>query len=493
MSQPYKRDFDEVIALFNGRRLADAEAAARALVGAHPDAAPAYNILGVIQASHGNVANSLDNFGKASSLKPDWDEPHYNLGLAQCKLGEFGAAVESFRAALRLKPANAAAEINLGNALRELGALEDAVGAYTRALKTGGPARADIQINLGVVSCDLGRFDDAILYFRRAVEIQPNHSEGHLNLGRALQRLGRLDDALASLRRAFECAPTSADAMMSIANVLRDLGRPEEAIAAYRRVLELKPDESSAHYHLGLALLDLGRHAEGLGAIAKGPGIVHFRLENENEAGAAPKSARRVALGHDVAPNFIGCWFLEDANVCEGIVEFFENHRKLHGAGRIGRGIDPSAKHSTDITVLPKDLDSPGYEPIAKYLRQLESCYRDYTRQWPFLGQIFRTADVVPFTIQRYQPGGHFSRMHSERTSFGVMHRVLAWMTYLNDVDNGGETRFHHYDLDIRPERGKTLIWPAEWTHAHSGGVVTAGSKYIITGWMHFPYTPGAS
>ena len=489
MSQPYKRDFDEVIALFNGRRLADAEVAAQSLVGAYPDAAPAYNILGVIQASGGNVTKSIDSFGKAISLKPDWEEPHYNLGLAHCKLGEFSAAVDGFRAALRLNPGNAAAEINLGNALRELGALQDAAGAYKRALRIGGPESADIQINLGVVSCDLGRFEDALVCFRRAVEIQPGHRDGHLNLGRALHKVGRLDDALVSLRRALVCAPISADAMMSIANVLRDLGRHEEAIDAYRRVLELKPDERSAHYHMGLALLDLGRHAEGLSEIADGPGIAHFGLVDENEPGAKSESAKRVALTNDVTPTFIGCWFLEDASVCEGIVEFFENHRELHGAGRTGRGIDPSAKHSTDITVLPKDLDNPGYEPIARYLGQLESCYRDYAKQWPFLGRTLQHADLVPFTIQRYQPGGHFRRMHSERTSFGVMHRVLAWMTYLNDVDDGGETRFHHYDLDVRPERGKTLIWPAEWTHAHSGGIVTAGTKYIITGWMHFPHT----
>ena len=66
-----------------------------------------------------------------------------------------------------------------------------------------------------------------------------------------------------------------------------------------------------------------------------------------------------------------------------------------------------------------------------------------------------------------------------------TLHRVLAWMTYLNDVEDGGSTSFHHYDLDVKPEKGKTLIWPADWTHAHSGKVVNSGTKYIITGWMH--------
>ena len=60
-------------------------------------------------------------------------------------------------------------------------------------------------------------------------------------------------------------------------------------------------------------------------------------------------------------------------------------------------------------------------------------------------------------------------------------------MTYLNNVEDGGSTYFSHYDLDIKPQKGLTIIWPAEWTHAHKGNVINTGSKYIITGWLTFP------
>ena len=65
--------------------------------------------------------------------------------------------------------------------------------------------------------------------------------------------------------------------------------------------------------------------------------------------------------------------------------------------------------------------------------------------------------------------------------------RMISVIAYLNDVEEGGATKFDHYDLEIIPEKGKTIIWPAEWTHAHSGSIVTKGNKYIITGWMNFP------
>ena len=61
-------------------------------------------------------------------------------------------------------------------------------------------------------------------------------------------------------------------------------------------------------------------------------------------------------------------------------------------------------------------------------------------------------------------------------------------MSYLNDVEDGGATTFTQQNIEITPEKGKTMIWPAEWTHAHAGNLVNAGEKYIITGWMHFPH-----
>ena len=69
-----------------------------------------------------------------------------------------------------------------------------------------------------------------------------------------------------------------------------------------------------------------------------------------------------------------------------------------------------------------------------------------------------------------------------------MSHRVLAWITYLNDVEKDGETEFLYYNTKIKPEKGKTVIWPSEWTHAHRGIPANNCLKYVITGWFHFPY-----
>ena len=95
--------------------------------------------------------------------------------------------------------------------------------------------------------------------------------------------------------------------------------------------------------------------------------------------------------------------------------------------------------------------------------------------------------DIGSFNIGKYEPGQHFQKIHCERSSLGTLHRLFAFMTYLNDVDDGGETKFSHFNVKVKPEIGKTNIWPAEWTHAHTGEILKSGKKYIITGWLHFP------
>ena len=60
---------------------------------------------------------------------------------------------------------------------------------------------------------------------------------------------------------------------------------------------------------------------------------------------------------------------------------------------------------------------------------------------------------IGSFNIQKYNPGGHFAEVHSERTSLTKLHRILVWMTYLNDVEEAGETEFVHYGLRSDPAR----------------------------------------
>ena len=188
-------------------------------------------------------------------------------------------------------------------------------------------------------------------------------------------------------------------------------------------------------------------------------------------------------------PHFIGCWDLENNELCKKIVQFFENNIDLQIQGTTAKGVDLKKKKTTDIPINPKDLNNPKFEAFKIYIKELFNCFSDYKDQWPFLKAMINKVDVPGFNIQKYSRGDHFAVQHCERASISSIHRIFAWMTYLNEVNDGGYTNFSHYDIKIKPEIGKTLIWPAEWTHAHSGEILKSGNKYIVTGWIQFPST----
>ena len=185
-------------------------------------------------------------------------------------------------------------------------------------------------------------------------------------------------------------------------------------------------------------------------------------------------------------PNFIGSWTIKPPSLCDDLIKYFEFNKTKQSKGVTGTGLNTNIKNSLDIIIRPKEIILPENEIFKKYFEKLFECHSDYISQWPFIKNISQKYEIGSFNLQRYTPGQHFKAIHTERSGIGNLHRVFAFMTYLNDIKEGGSTYFSHYDLEIQPQKGLTLIWPAEWTHAHRGNILNAGKKYIITGWINF-------
>ena len=60
--------------------------------------------------------------------------------------------------------------------------------------------------------------------------------------------------------------------------------------------------------------------------------------------------------------HFIGCWNLENNDLCNEIINLFENNKNLQIQGISDKGIDPKTKKTTDITITPNDLKKPKFE-----------------------------------------------------------------------------------------------------------------------------------
>jgi len=184
--------------------------------------------------------------------------------------------------------------------------------------------------------------------------------------------------------------------------------------------------------------------------------------------------------------NFISAWKVHDSDLMDKIVDYFENNQEDQNEGVFGFDqINKQYKNTTDIAMSPKKIEIDNLKIFKDYISDLNKCLIDYQKQWEFFGKTFSNLHTSTFNIQKYEEGGHVKRWHTERSGLSTSHRMLAWITYLNDVEKDGETEFHYYNLKIKPEKGKTVIWPSEWTHAHRGNS-TPTIKYVITGWFHF-------
>jgi len=90
------------------------------------------------------------------------------------------------------------------------------------------------------------------------------------------------------------------------------------------------------------------------------------------------------------------------------------------------------------------------------------------------------------FKMQKTPIGGGYHVWHYESCNRNSCHRLLTWMVYLNDVEEGGETEFLYQHLRVKPKQGTLVIWPAAFTHTHRGNPPLSNDKYIVTGWTEF-------
>ena len=189
---------------------------------------------------------------------------------------------------------------------------------------------------------------------------------------------------------------------------------------------------------------------------------------------------------NNLNPTFIGSWISDNLNYCNKIIDYFESNKSRQIKGVSLDGVNSNVKDTMDIIIRPKEILLEKNKIFKDYFQHLFKCQKDYIDQWPFLTNLGFKYQIGSFNLQKYISGQHFRRIHTERSSIDSLHRVFAFMTYLNDVEEGGTTYFSHYDLEVKPKKGLTLIWPAEWTHAHRGNEVKSGNKFIITGWINF-------
>jgi hypothetical protein len=189
--------------------------------------------------------------------------------------------------------------------------------------------------------------------------------------------------------------------------------------------------------------------------------------------------------------NFIGIY--ENAysqDFCDRAIKY-HNSMIEAGFGRTRQQSEQFKAHlKDDLTVFPCQEEeislSPSRTLFGEFLDLFwANGYNKYIENFSIIDN-FDKHNVFAFRVQKTLIGGGYHTWHCEQMTKSTSNRVLAWMLYLNDVEEGGETEFLYIPKRIKPKAGTLVIWPSGFTHTHRGNPPISNTKYAITGWVEF-------
>jgi hypothetical protein len=172
------------------------------------------------------------------------------------------------------------------------------------------------------------------------------------------------------------------------------------------------------------------------------------------------------------------------SDICKEIINMFEENSEKQVNGATGIGIRPDIKVTKEMyfNVEPlKKYDNLLYENLKFYLNKyLENHLKNANKVE------YSNIDDSGYQLQKYIANEGFYITHEDsntKIQNNIAYsRIITYLWYLNDVEEGGETLFMNFQ--IKPKTGSLLLFPATWNYLHGGSMPISNDKYIITGWI---------
>jgi len=107
------------------------------------------------------------------------------------------------------------------------------------------------------------------------------------------------------------------------------------------------------------------------------------------------------------------------------------------------------------------------------------------------------TVNYEDFQILRYDVGQFYKQHHDyigHQKDRSCGPRILTFYQYLSDVEEGGGTAFPKLGIEVKPKKGRVLLWPSvlssdplrkDYRMDHEALPVIKGLKYGANAWIH--------
>ena len=167
---------------------------------------------------------------------------------------------------------------------------------------------------------------------------------------------------------------------------------------------------------------------------------------------------------------------------CAGLIEWFEildeNKQLVHTKLEGHREFDEVNLNDFREQTLKMQLDV--YKRFDEILEKYKQDVNVHEKAFP------EKSAWEEIRIKRYRAGRGNFLDHVDVGDYISARRFLVFFVYLNNVDFGGETEFPTLDLQVSPECGTILIFPATWTYLHRGNTPISNDKYILGSYKHY-------
>lgn len=112
----------------------------------------------------------------------------------------------------------------------------------------------------------------------------------------------------------------------------------------------------------------------------------------------------------------------------------------------------------------------------------MQGIYSKYSSEFKFFP---KTRYFEEPRMKRYEPNEGVFKWHTDNTTTESSKRLLVMFFYLNDVEEGGETKFRFEstgeEISVKPKAGSVVCFPPTWQYPHMGCTPISGPKYVIS------------
>ena len=171
--------------------------------------------------------------------------------------------------------------------------------------------------------------------------------------------------------------------------------------------------------------------------------------------------------------------------LCKNIINMFETSEQYKGCTL--NGLNINSKKTYEVLIKGdkwKEIDDTISSILTKTIIEYGNILKSVVNNNIILLYLSNNVTDTGYQIQKYIKGDGFYVWHQDFTIKNKDScRIVTFIFYLNDVEEGGETFF--YNGKIKPEEGKLILFPATWTYNHKGNMPISNDKYILTGWFY--------